>query len=63
VLLSGIGGSAGAEFTVFTSPLIEAPLATWTPLFTNQFDFYGTFTHTDPFTRAEPQRFFMLQQH
>ena len=46
-----------------TSPLVEAPLATWTPLFTNQFDFYGTFTRSNAYPRTEPRRFFILQQH
>ena len=60
--LSGVGGVFGAEFTVLTSPLVEAPLATWTPLFTNQFDFYGTFARTNPFVRNEPKRFFIIRQ-
>jgi len=62
VTLSGVGGVSGAEFTVFTSPLVEAPLATWSALFTNQFDLYGTFTRTNTFIRAEPNRFYILQQ-
>jgi hypothetical protein len=62
VTLSGVGGVSGAEFTVLTSPLVEAPLATWSALFTNQFDLYGTFTRTNPFIRAEPNRFYILQQ-
>jgi hypothetical protein len=63
VTLSGVGGPAGAEFTVFTSPVVEAPLATWSPLFTNQFDFYGTFSRTNTYLPSEPKRFFILQQH
>jgi len=63
VTLSGVGGASGAEFTVFTSPLVEAPLDTWTPLFTNQFDFYGTFSRTNTYLPGEPRRFFILQQH
>jgi hypothetical protein len=60
--LGGIGGIFGEEFVVLTSPLVEAPLATWTPLFTNAFDFYGTFNRTSRFISAEPRRFFILRQ-
>ena len=63
VTISGVGGAPGAEFTVFTSPLVEAPLDTWTPLFSNQFDFSGTFSGTNTYLPGEPKRFFILQQH
>jgi hypothetical protein len=62
VNLSGVGGVDGTEFIVLTSPLVEAPLATWTPLFTNQFDFYGAFLRSNAYPRTEPRRFFILQQ-
>jgi hypothetical protein len=62
VTLSGVGGVTGTDFTVLTSPLVEAPLPTWTPLFTNQFDFYGTFTRSNAYPRNEPRRFFILRQ-
>ena len=63
VTLSGVGGEPGTDFTVLTSPLVEAPLATWTPLFTNQFDFFGVFTRSNAYPRTEPRRFFIIQQH
>jgi hypothetical protein len=63
ITLSGVGGASGAGFTVFTSPLVETPLATWSPLFTNQFDFFGTFSRTNSYQPGEPKRFFILQQH
>jgi hypothetical protein len=62
VTLSGVGGVTGTDFTVITSPLVEAPLATWTPLFTNQFDLYGTFTRSNAYPRNEPRRFFILRR-
>jgi hypothetical protein len=61
VNLSGVGGVTGTQFVVLTSPLVEAPLAAWTPLFTNQFDFFGTFTRSNAYPRNEPKRFFILQ--
>ena len=60
--LSGVGGVTGEEFVVLTSPLVEAPLATWTSLFTNQFDFFGAFTRSNAYPRTEPRRFFSLRQ-
>ncbi len=60
--LSGVGGLSGEEFVVLTSPLVEAPLATWTPLFTNLFDFYGTFNRTSRFISTEPRRFYIIRQ-
>jgi hypothetical protein len=62
VTLSGVGGVTGTDFTVLTSPLVEAPLVTWAPLFTNQFDIYGTFTRSNAYPRNEPRRFFILRQ-
>jgi hypothetical protein len=62
VTLSGAGGETGTEFVVLTSPLVESPLSTWTPLFTNQFDFYGSFARTNPFVRSEPRRFYIIRQ-
>ena len=52
----------GEEFVVLTSPLVEAPLATWTPLFTNLFDFYGTFNRTSRFISTESRRFYIIRQ-
>lgn len=60
--LSGVGGVNGEEFVVLTSPLVEAPLATWTPLFTNLFDFYGTFNRTSRYISTESRRFYIIRQ-
>ena len=61
VTLSGVGGETGTDFVVLTSPLVEAPLSSWTPLFTNQFDFYGAFLRSNAYPRTEPKRFFILK--
>jgi len=60
--LSGVGGVFGEEFVVLTSPLVEAPLATWTPILTNVFDFYGTFNRTSRYISTEPRRFYIIRQ-
>jgi hypothetical protein len=60
--LGGVGGVSGEEFVVLTSPLVEAPLATWTPIFTNLFDFYGTFNRTSRYISTEPRRFYIIRQ-
>jgi len=62
VNLTGVGGVSGEEFVVLTSPLVEAPLATWSPLFTNLFDFYGTFNRTSRFISTESRRFYIIRQ-
>ncbi len=59
---SGVGGENGTDFVVITSPLVEAPLSTWTPLFTNQFDFYGTFIRSNSYPKTDPRRFFTIRQ-
>jgi hypothetical protein len=61
-VLSGVGGVTGEEFVVLTSPLVETPLATWTPLFTNLFDLYGTFNRTSRYLSTEPRRFYIIRQ-
>jgi trimeric autotransporter adhesin len=58
MVLSGAGGPTGATFIVLQSTNVEAPLASWTPLWTNQFDAYGTFGHTNAYHPNVPQQFF-----
>ena len=60
--LSGIGGTPNATYILFTQTNVASPLATWTPIRTNQFDSFGVFNYTNLFNRAEPQRFFLLEQ-
>lgn len=60
--ITGIGGMAGASGILYSTTNVAALLATWTPLVTNAFDQYGVFVHTNPFSKADPKRFFILRQ-
>ena len=60
--LRGIGGVSGATFIVLTHTNVATPLASWSPLFTNQFDPFGVFSRTNIFNRAEHERYFQLLQ-
>jgi hypothetical protein len=62
VNMSGIGGVSNATFVLFTHTDVAAPLASWTPILTNQFDQYGVFNQTNVSGRFEPQRYFNLLQ-
>jgi hypothetical protein len=61
-VLGGVGGTPGATFVLFTHTNVAAPVATWAPILTNQFDRFGVFSHTNAFSSAEWKRFFLLQQ-
>ncbi|MDE3068484.1 MAG: hypothetical protein KGJ60_13185 [Verrucomicrobiota bacterium] len=54
------GGTAGATFYVLTSTNAAAPLSSWTPVATNQFDTSGGFSFTNA-VGASPQQFFIIQ--
>ena len=58
--LSGVGGTLNTVFQLYTATNITTPIALWTPVVTNQFDFYGTFAYTNLFNPAEPARYFRL---
>ena len=58
--LTGIGGPPGTNFILFTHTNVITPFAFWTPLLTNQFDAFGVFNATNPFSRAERERYFRL---
>ena len=62
VILGGVGGEPGATFILLTQTNVAAPLGQWAPIFTNQFDTFGTFSRTNVFNRAELQRYFILTQ-
>jgi hypothetical protein len=55
-----VGGLAGGNFVLYTSTNIAAPVATWAPILTNQFDQFGSFEYMGVFNPAEPWRFFYL---
>jgi hypothetical protein len=60
VHLGSIGGSAGGNFVLLTHTNVGAPGALWSPIRTNQFDAFGTFTWTNLFNVSELQRYFRL---
>lgn len=60
--MAGIGGVSNATFILFTQTNAATPLASWTPILTNQFDQYGVFTRTNVSGRYEPERYFHLLQ-
>ena len=62
VILGGVGGEPGTTFILLTQTNVVAPLGQWAPILTNQFDTFGTFSRTNVFNRAEPQRYFILTQ-
>jgi hypothetical protein len=58
--LSGVGGVPGTTFVLYTQTNIAVPLASWTPLRTNQFDSLGDFQFFQLFNPAEPHRYFRV---
>jgi trimeric autotransporter adhesin len=60
--LGGVGGITNAVFRLDTTTNLATPAALWTPILTNYFDVFGTFTYTNPFSRTEPARFFRLSE-
>jgi hypothetical protein len=61
VIISGVGGSAGATYWALTTTNLSAGISNWTRLLTNQFDVSGNFTFTNSIDTAVPQRFYRLQ--
>ena len=60
--LTGVGGTAGSNYIVFTATNVATPWVQWVPIATNQFDVFGVANHTNLFTPGEPQRYFRLLQ-
>ena len=61
VNLGGIGGVAGTNFVLLTQTNVTTPVASWTPIRTNQFDQFGAFSATNVSTSTDPRRFFILR--
>lgn len=59
--LTGFGGMAASNFVLLTTTNVAAPPAFWAPVLTNQFDSFGAFDHTNPFSLGEAQRYFRLR--
>jgi hypothetical protein len=51
--------NSNVTFVLYTHTNL-APLASWSPILTNQFDQFGVFTYTNLFNPAELQRYFRL---
>jgi len=60
LFLSGTSGGSNGTFIVLSSTNMAIPVASWTPVLTNQFNALGEFNVTNLFDFAVPQRFFIL---
>jgi len=60
-ILSGVGGTSGSNYFVLTSTNLGIPLASWTPIATNQFGNLGQFSFTNTPPTNVPQLFYILQ--
>jgi rhamnogalacturonan endolyase len=61
LVLNGSGGIANGTFYVLTATNIAAPMASWTPMQTNQFDGSGGFNFTIPINPNAAQSFYLLK--
>jgi hypothetical protein len=61
LILTGVGGTAGASYTWLTSTNVASPVATWTANITGVFDASGAFSNAIPVNPSEPARFFRLR--
>jgi hypothetical protein len=61
VNLTGFGGTVANSFVLLMATDLTIPITSWTPFWTNQFDGFGSFDHTNIFTGGESTRFFMLR--
>ena len=61
LIMSGTNGTPGANYYMLTSTNVVLPLASWTPIATNQFDGSGNFAFTNAVSTGTPQLFYRLQ--
>jgi autotransporter-associated beta strand protein len=61
VILSGSGGTPGADYVVLGATNVVMPPANWARLVTNQFDSNGNFAWTNPPAPGTPQQYSRLQ--
>ena len=61
LILTGVGGPAGASYTWLTSTNVAASLVNWTTNSTGVFDSVGGFSNGFPINASEPIRFFRLK--
>ncbi len=60
-MFSGTNGPSSGSYVLLTSTDIAAPLHTWTPVVTNNFDASGNFSATNAINGGTPQRFYSLK--
>jgi hypothetical protein len=60
LVLSGGGGVAGASYRMLSSTNIALPLASWTPVLTNNFASDGSFSDQLSFSAADARRFYCI---
>lgn len=61
LIMSGFGGTPGADYYVLSSTNLVLPFASWQRLVTNQFDGSGNFVVTNSVVAGTPQQFYRLQ--
>ncbi len=62
VHVSGVGGTNSGTFEILAATNVATAKALWTPVFTNQFDTFGTFTFSNLVDPAYNQRFFLIRE-
>ncbi|MGA2246924.1 MAG: autotransporter-associated beta strand repeat-containing protein [Verrucomicrobiota bacterium] len=61
LILTGIGGTAGAHYTWLTSTNVTTPIALWTTNTVGNFDGSGDFSNAIPISTSTPAKFFRLR--
>ena len=61
LILTGVGGPAGASYTWLTSTNVAAPLAFWKTNSTGVFDSSGGFSNAFRISQSAPPQFFWLR--
>lgn len=60
-VFNGSGGITNANFVLFYSTNLGAPMSSWTPLTTNEFDANGNFNFTNPIAPGAVQGYYLLE--
>jgi autotransporter-associated beta strand protein len=61
LILRGTNGTAGNTYYVLASTNAAAPLSSWKPVLTNQFEANGVFSVTNAVSPAIPARYYLLR--
>jgi autotransporter-associated beta strand protein len=61
LILTGMGGAAGAGYTLLTTTNIATPMASWTTNTTGNFDGTGAFSNAIPVNVSKPAQFFRIR--